>query len=95
MENQVTPRRTVSTTPLQALNLLNSQFVMQQAEFLANRIEKSSDDRRTQINNAFQFCVNRAPSEDEMTMSNKVIEELGMVQFCRIMLNTNEFVFIL
>ena len=93
--NQVTPRRTISTTPLQALNLLNSQFVMQQAEFLAKRIEASSDDRQTQIKNAFHICVSRAPSVDELAMSNKVIEELGMVQFCRIMLNTNEFVFIL
>ena len=36
---QITPRRTSSTTPLQALNLLNSAFVLQQAGFLAARLE--------------------------------------------------------
>ena len=93
--NQVTPRRTVSTTPLQALNLLNSHFVMQQAEFLAKRLESSSEDRTTQIKNAFQICVSREPTQGELDTSREMINELGLVQFCRIMLNTNEFVFIL
>src|SRR5262249_9377357 len=36
------PRRTVSTTALQALNLLNSQFVLSQAEALAARLARES-----------------------------------------------------
>ena len=35
---QIAPKRTSSTTPLQALNLLNGGFVMQQSAFFANRI---------------------------------------------------------
>ena len=93
--NQVTPRRTVSTTPLQALNLLNSHFVMQQAEFLAKRLESSSEDRTAQVKIAFQICFSRAPTDNELATSLSMIDELGLIQFCRIMLNTNEFVFIL
>ena len=36
--NQVTPKRSSSTTPLQALNLFNSRFVIQQAGLLAKRL---------------------------------------------------------
>ncbi len=39
---QIAPKRTRSTTPLQALNLLNSGFIMQQARFLAERLEKEA-----------------------------------------------------
>jgi hypothetical protein len=38
---QIAPKRTRSTTPLQALNLLNSGFMMRQARFLAERLERS------------------------------------------------------
>jgi len=36
---QIAPKRTSSTTPLQALNLLNSRFIMQQAELFAKRLQ--------------------------------------------------------
>ena len=39
---QVCPRRSRSTTPLQALNLLNSSFLVQQSELLAKRVERES-----------------------------------------------------
>ena len=35
---QIAPRRTSATTPLQALNLLNSRFALQQARFFAERL---------------------------------------------------------
>ncbi len=40
--SQVAPKRSRSTTPLQAFNLLNSMFVMQQAELFAKRLEDES-----------------------------------------------------
>src|SRR3989442_9249758 len=39
---QIAPKRMRSTTPLQALNLLNSGFIVQQADFLAARLERES-----------------------------------------------------
>ena len=39
---QIAPKRTSSTTPLQALNLLNSTFVMQQSRFFAERLEREA-----------------------------------------------------
>ncbi|HIA18033.1 MAG TPA: DUF1553 domain-containing protein, partial [Planctomycetaceae bacterium] len=40
--NQVVPKRSRSTTPLQALNLFNSTFVVQQAQILSKRLEREA-----------------------------------------------------
>ena len=41
---QIAPKRTTSTTALQALNLLNSRFMLQQAKFFAERLEREAKD---------------------------------------------------
>ena len=43
---QVQPKRTSSTTPLQALNLLNGEFLLDQADRCAKRIERDIFDSR-------------------------------------------------
>lgn len=93
--SQVTPKRSRSTTPLQALNLLNSSFVIEQAGFFAERLTKeaprSADD---QVRLAFELCFGREPTGDEVTDSAAFIEESGLPEFCRAMLNANELVFV-
>lgn len=88
------PKRTRSTTPLQALNLLNSRFVVQQAEILAERLQREDADPKQQIVRAWQLCFQREPNEAEIAESETFIQRFGLVQFARAMLNTNEFVFI-
>ena len=39
---QVRAKRPISTTPLQALNLLNSNFIQEQADRLADRVISAS-----------------------------------------------------
>ena len=92
--SMVVPKRSRSTTPLQALNLLNSEFVMQQAELFAGRLEKESDTRPQQITRAWQLCFQRAPTDEELADSEEFIQQEGIPQFTRAMLNANEFVFI-
>ena len=61
-----TAQRNVSTTPLQAFNLLNSPFILQQAERLARRIESESGRCRTaQVNRAFELVFQRPPEPAE------------------------------
>ena len=63
-------RRANSATPLQSLTLLNSDFVMQQAENFAQRVidlagpEASLDD---EIRTSYLLAVNRAPNAKEIT----------------------------
>ena len=92
--SMVVPKRSRSTTPLQALNLLNSQFVMQQADLFARRLEKESETLPQQITRAWQLCFQRPPTDEELADSAVFIKQEGIQQFTRAILNANEFVFI-
>lgn len=91
---QPTPRRTQSTTPLQALNLLNSPFVLQQAEALAELIRGDHESPETQVTAAFQRCLCRAPDDRELATASQVATEHGLSVVCRALFNSNEFLFI-
>ncbi len=89
------PNRSRSTTPLQALNLFNSRFVLQQAELLAARLQNDcGNDMSRQITRAFWLCFGREPDADELADSRAFIDDEGLAAFCRAMLNSNEFVFL-
>jgi hypothetical protein len=106
--NQVTPKRSRSNTPLQALNLYNSRFVEQQSELLAARLQRESlqevdhGDKATagdaavnrQVQLAFELLVSRAPDKYETETAQELIANEGLVAFCRAMLNTTEFLFV-
>lgn len=92
---QAIPDRTRSTTALQALNLLNSPFMIQQASFLADRLRaESPNDVGQQVNRAFEKAYSRLPSSVEMEDSISLIETHGLEAFCRAIMNTNEFLFL-
>ena len=89
------PRRGRSTTPLQALNLFNSQFLLQQAEIFAQRLRaECGDDPTRQVTRAFWLCFGRAPDAIEGSESNKFVTTEGLAAFCRALFNSNEFVFL-
>ena len=93
--SQVAPKRSRSTTPLQAFNLLNSTFVMQQADLFAKRLEKESpeiDTRRAAL--AFRLAFGRAATTKEASGALAFATEHGWPALCRALLNANEFVFI-
>jgi hypothetical protein len=93
--NQTMPKRSRSTTPLQALNLFNSQFVLQQAERLAGRIgEDAGPDVSAQIDRAFELLDGREPDEDERRLAADFVARYGLEAMCRAMLNSNEFLFV-
>ena len=85
---QVRAQRPVSTTPLQALNLMNSDFVIEQARFIAERaIAEAGDDR---LRRAFELLLARVPTEEERVVCNEI--DLALV--CRSLINSNEFAFL-
>jgi mono/diheme cytochrome c family protein len=92
---QIAPRRNTSTTPLQALNLLNSQFILQQAGFFAERLKREQgDDVAKQVRRAFALAFNREPTEEELNVSSAFVDKEGLTLFCRALLNANEFVYV-
>ena len=93
--SQAVAKRSRSTTPLQALNLFNSRFVMQQADLLAERLaEEGGSDLTSQVARAYELCFGRSPSVSELRVAIEFIQAEGLPQFARAMLNANEFVFV-
>jgi hypothetical protein len=91
----VAPRRNVSTTALQALNLLNSRFVVQQAAFFAERIlAEAGTDPAHQAERGFRLTFGRAPDPAERTAAARLITSHGAAAFCRALYNANEFVYV-
>jgi hypothetical protein len=91
----VTPRRSVSTTALQALNLLNSEFIVDQSAGLAGRRKREGGtDTADQARRGFQIAFGRAPTRRELEASAAPIEDHGLAMFCRALFNANEFVYV-
>jgi hypothetical protein len=92
---QVTPKRTMSTTPLQSLNLFNGEFILTQSNKLAERIQREAGtDAPAQIKYAFALVHRRAPSAKEAQAAQALVAQDGLAELCRVLLNTNEFAFI-
>lgn len=91
----VAPRRNVSTTALQALNLLNAGFMIQQAGFFADRLRtEAGPDPAHQAERGFQLAFGRAPTSTERNAAARLIAQHGTAAFCRALYNANEFVYV-
>jgi len=92
---QVTPKRMHSTTPLQALNLLNSNFILQQSVFFAERLQKEAGkEPEAQARRAFELIYSRSPDAQELKAAGAFITAQGTAVFCRTLFNSNEFIFV-
>jgi hypothetical protein len=92
---QSTAVRRASTTPIQALNLFNSRFTLQVSEALADRVRKEvGDDITRQIDRTFELALNRLPVEAERADVEPVVRKHGLAVLCRVLFNSNEFLFI-
>ncbi len=89
------PQRAVTTTPLQALSLLNNSFVLRMSNYCADRITKESgNDQALQIARAWQLTVARSPTETERLASTQLLSQHGLPALCRGLFNINEFVLV-
>ena len=89
-----TPVRSVSTTALQALSLLNGNFISQQADFFAHRVQQEAGPvQAEQITKAFLLAFGRTPKPKELRASESLVALHGLTTFCRALLNANEFLY--
>jgi hypothetical protein len=91
--SQLTPTRNVSMTALQALAMLNNKFVVRQGEHLAARVAGAGD-VASQVTAAFDLVLARAPTAGELNDFVAYANKHGMANVCRLMLNSNEFMFV-
>lgn len=92
---QVRARRPISTTPLQALNLMNSDFVMQQSTLIAERAQEHADgDSAAAIDRCFELILGRQPTPPESQACAEVASRDNLASVCRALINSNEFAFL-
>ncbi len=97
---QASPRRSRSTTAIQALNLFNSPFVLDRADKLATRAIATSqsggrpDDIDAQIEQLFRLVLARDPTIAERQQSRAVVTSHGLTPLSRALLNCSEFLFV-
>ncbi|MGV3664037.1 MAG: DUF1553 domain-containing protein [Prosthecobacter sp.] len=72
--NQPIAQRTTSTVATQALFLMNSPKVIEQARAAADVVLKSSEDDATRIHTAFQRSLQREPTTDEAAQVREFID---------------------
>ena len=89
-----TPKRTETTTPLQALTMLNHSFTLDMAQYFAERLEQEASDLGAQITRAFQLCFARRPSDTESAACYDLAVAHGLPALCRTLLNTSEMIYV-
>jgi hypothetical protein len=90
---QAQPKRTVSTTPLQALNMLNGDFLLDQASRLAKRVEREAgSDPGLQVARAIELAFGRKPTDKELAAGRDLVTAHGLPILCRSLYNSNEFI---
>ena len=88
----VTPRRVTTTTPLQALTLMNHGFLLDQAALFAQILFGRTPTE--QVREAFSRAFQRQPEEDELRGGLDLLEAHGAEAFCRVLLNANELIYL-
>jgi mono/diheme cytochrome c family protein len=92
---QSTARRRESTTPIQALDLFNSRFTLEQAQAFAARVASASgSDEAEQVRRAYELALDRPPTAEELGDATPAVREHGLATLCRALFNSNEFLYL-
>ncbi|HLJ12498.1 MAG TPA: PSD1 and planctomycete cytochrome C domain-containing protein [Planctomycetaceae bacterium] len=100
-------QRPLSTMPLQALALLNSQFVVDRAKGFAARLERAAPDEAARVRLAYSVAWGRAAGDAELEAALQFLasqeseyqpapeaRSRSWVDFCQMLLASNEFLYI-
>ena len=100
-------QRPVSTMPLQALALFNSEFVLERAKNFATRLERSHTDESARLRAAYEMTWGREPDDLELKIAAEFLEtqaaeyqtqsdarQRAWIDFCQMLFASNEFLYI-
>jgi hypothetical protein len=90
----LTPKRSTTITAIQALAVWNNPFVLHTAERFAARLSTTSGDSAGQMREAVRLAFGREATPVETALYSAYEEKFGMANLCRILFNTNEFLFV-
>jgi hypothetical protein len=90
-----TPARSITTTPLQSLGLMNNAFVQRQCQFFAERLKKEAGgNSANQIRLAYRLAFGRDPRAEESKQSLALANTHGIESVCWALLNASEFLYV-
>jgi cytochrome c553 len=89
---QLAPARSASVTALQALAMRNDKFVVRQSEHIAARVSQSGAEKRVEA--LHQLVLGRSPTAREERAVAAYANKHGLANACRVLLNSNEFMFV-
>jgi hypothetical protein len=92
--SQSMARRDETITAASALALLNDRFVVRMCEHFAERVLNETGDIDDAIERAFRLALTRSPSAEELELLRGLTARHGLPAACRVIVNTNEFVFV-
>lgn len=102
--DQTCPVRFVTVQPTQALGMLNSDFIQEQAEVFAEFLTKQAKTNAGQVRLALQRVMQRQPTQQEVDRGLRLMESLksehklsdaqARKYFCLVALNLNEFMYL-
>jgi len=89
------PKRGVTTTPLQALVLLNHPLMLRMSDHFSERLVREAGPRvQHQIEHAYRLAFGREASPDEVQEASALVHQHGLPALCRVLLNANEFLYV-
>lgn len=95
-----------TTTPTQALLMINGEYAMMRAKAMARRILESAVDNEDAIRRAFWLVWNREPGEEDFVRASDFVSlesgegataplaEDTLASLCHVLLNTNQFLYV-
>lgn len=86
------PRRAQTTTPLQALTMLNHTFTVDMAAALAERVGPGEPEE--QSTKLFRLAYQRLPDAEERSRVAAAIRRTGLSSVCRAILNSSELIYV-
>ena len=88
------PKRGFSVSALQSLTMFNNDFVLHGSGWIAERIEEEQPEVETRVTRAVELAWLRQPTEEELEQFTGYAQQYGLAAFCRVLLNSNEFLFV-
>ncbi len=94
-QNQTAASRNVTTVATQALTLMNNEFVLNQAELFAARLEQvAPGNLDEQVDLAYRIALTRTPTAEEAQIAKALVSEQSLADLTHVILNLNEFLYL-
>jgi hypothetical protein len=92
--SQLSPKRNESVTVLQALATWNDRFVLHLCQGMANDIKTWGSDDSSRCKKVYSKLFQRPPNAEELESVTTYAEDFGWANAIRVLINSNEFMFV-